>query len=281
MISGALLLGREINLFPFIQKRFIRVWVPFTVWVIIYVVYHNLFERNPYSFQKAVLDYLTMGGGLYGHLWFVYMILGLYLFTPFINHIVLKATNQEINFFLLLCFVSCSIFPLINKFGEINIKLDLQNYGGYLGYFVAGYVLKNREFNWNKWIYVAGFMTGFGVAIFGNYWLILPLGKVDDYYYQYLSPNIILMSLSIFLFFKELLNKAFYPSIMDNLDKASFGIYLSHYLIIGILSHKLSMNWMWNPPIIGIFVHAGLTLLISYLLLWALGKLPKSHWITG
>lgn len=281
MISGALLLGRDIELFPFLQKRFIRVWVPFTIWVIIYVLYHNIFERNPHSFQKAFLDYLTLGGGLYGHLWFVYMILGLYLLTPFINHFVLKATNQEINFFLLLCFISCSVFPLINKFFGLVIKLDLQNLGGYLGYFVAGYILKNREFNWNKWFYVAGFAIGFGIAIFGNYWLIIPQGKLDDYFYHYLSPNIILMSLSIFLFFKETSNKAFYPSIMDNLDKASFGIYLSHYLIITILSHKFSINWRWNAPIIGIFTHAILTLIISYLLIWVLSKLPKSHWITG
>lgn len=145
MISGALLLGREINLFPFLQKRFLRVWVPFTVWVIIYVFYHNFFERNPYSLQKAFLDYLTMSGGLYGHLWFVYMILGLFLLIPVLNYIVLKAPQQEVNFFLFLCFISCSIFPLINKFWGVNIKLDLQNFGGYLGYFLAGYVLKNRE----------------------------------------------------------------------------------------------------------------------------------------
>ena len=90
MISGALLLGREIDLFPFLQKRFVRVWIPFTIWVIIYVFYHNIFERNPYSFSKAFVDYLTMGGGLYGHLWFIYMILGLYLLTPFINYFLLK-----------------------------------------------------------------------------------------------------------------------------------------------------------------------------------------------
>ncbi|MBC7406854.1 MAG: acyltransferase family protein [Arcicella sp.] len=281
MISGALLLGKEIELFAFLQKRFIRVWIPFTIWVIIYVLYHNIFENNSHSFSKALIDYLTMGGSLYGHLWFIYMILGLYLLTPFINHFLSKATNQEVNFFLLLCFISCSIFPLINKFLGIQIKLDLQNFGGYIGYFVAGYVLKNREINWNKWLYVTGFLVGYGIALFGNYWLILSKGKLDDYFYQYLTPNIILMSLSIFLFFKDVLNKEFYPSIMNNLDKASFGIYLSHYLIITILSHKLKINWLWNPPIIGILTHAGLTLIISFLLIWTLNKLPKSHWITG
>jgi surface polysaccharide O-acyltransferase-like enzyme len=68
---------------------------------------------------------------------------------------------------------------------------------------------------------------------------------------------------------------------MNPLDAASFGIYLSHYLIITILSHKFMINWAWHPPLIGIFVHAGLTLIIAFVLTWGISKLPKGYWITG
>lgn len=282
MISGALLLGKEIDFFPFLQKRFLRVWVPFTVWVMITVLYHNFFENRQISFKKAFIDYLTMGAGnLYGHFWFIYMLLGLYLITPFVNYFVVKAKTSEVVFFLVLCLVSCSIFPLINEFTGISIRLDLQNFGGYLGYFVAGYVLKNSSLYLNKWIYVVGFLVGYGVTILGYYWQISPVGKTNPYFYQYLSPNVILMSICIFIFFRDVLNKEYFPKIMNALDATSFGIYLSHYLIITILSHKFMINWAWHPPLIGIFTHAGLTFVIAFVLTWGISKLPKGHWIMG
>lgn len=281
MISGALLLGKKIELFPFLKKRFLRVWVPFTVWVIIYVLYHNLFERNPYSFSKAFVDYLTMGGGLYGHFWFIYMILGLYLITPFVNHFLLRATKQESYFLLFLCFVSCSIFPFIKKFFGVDIRLDLQNVGGYLGYFVAGFILKNAQFSFNKWFYITCILILYFLAIYGNYWLTSPKGKFDDYFSSYLSPNIILMSVCIFMLFKEYLNIEFIPSIINRLDAASFGIYLCHFLIITIISHEFHINWAWYHPLIGIFTQAGITLTIAYLLIWGISKLPKGYWVTG
>jgi surface polysaccharide O-acyltransferase-like enzyme len=282
MISGALLLGKEIDIFSFLQKRFLRVWLPFTVWVIISVLYNNSFEYRHHSLPKAFVDYLSMGSySLYGHFWFIYMLLGLYLITPFLNYFILKAKPNEVYFFLFLCFVSCSIFPLIKEFTGIAIRLDLQNFGGYIGYFVAGYVLKNSNLQLNKWIYVLGFLIGFGITIFGYYWQILPQGKLNPYFYSYLNPNVILMSLTIFMFFKDVLNREIYPKIMNSLDAASFGIYLSHYLIITILSHKFMINWAWHPPLIGIFTHAGLTLIIAFVLTWGISKLPKGYWITG
>jgi surface polysaccharide O-acyltransferase-like enzyme len=281
MISGALLLGRDIELYSFLQKRFLRVWIPFTVWAVIYVIYHNYFEDGTISFKQGFIEYLSGGGGRYGHLWFVYMILGLYLITPFVNHWLSKANEREVNFFLILCFIGCCIFPLIKKILAIEIKLDLQNFGGYIGYFVAGYVLKNRTLSINKWWYLLAFFVGYFITISGNYYLTKSLGKYDALFYDYLSPNSILMSLSIFMFFKEALNKEFLPALMNPLDACSFGIYLCHLQIINVLSRKFGINWIWHPPFTGIFVQAGITLAVAFVFIWLISKLPKSQWITG
>jgi surface polysaccharide O-acyltransferase-like enzyme len=157
----------------------------------------------------------------------------------------------------------------------------LQNLGGYIGYYTAGYVLKNSNLRINKWIYPLGFLAGYSVTVCGYYWQISHEGKLNPYFYGYLSPNVILVSVCIFMFFKDVLNREIYPKIINPLDSASFGIYLSHYLIITILSHKFMLNWAWNPPLIGIFAHAGLTLIIAFILTWVISKLPKGYWIMG
>ena len=281
MISGALLLGKEMEYFSFIQKRFLRVWVPFTLWVIIYVLYHNYFESKPYSFQTALTQYFTGGNYLYGHLWFVYMILGLYLITPFLNNWLLKANDSQINILLGICFTMSCIIHLIKRPFEIHIYHDLQNFVGYIGYFVAGYILKNKKLNINKLWYLFVFIIGYLLMIFGSYFLVKITGKLDMFFYDYFSPSTFLMSISIFMFFKETFNYDFLPQIMNPLDKFSFGIYLCHLQIITILSRKFSINWAWNPPIFGIFLQAGLTLIIAFILIWGLSKLPKSQWLIG
>ena len=281
MISGALLLGKEMEFFGFIQKRFLRVWVPFTLWVIVYVLYHNFFETKPYSFQTALIQYFTGGNYLYGHLWFVYMILGLYLVTPFLNNWLLKAKDSQIYILLGFCFIMSCVIHLIKRPLNIHIYRDLQNFVGYIGYFVAGYVLKNKQFNINKLWYVFVFIIGYLLMIFGSYYLVKTTGKLDMFFYDYFSPSTFLMSISIFLIFKNIFNYEFLPKIMNPLDKFSFGIYLCHLQIITILSRKFGINWAWHPPLVGIFCQAGLTLIIAFILIWGVSKLPKSQWLIG
>jgi surface polysaccharide O-acyltransferase-like enzyme len=281
MISGALLLGKELELFGFLQKRILKVWVPFSIWVVIYVAYHNIFEQNPISLTKAIQGYFTGGNGQYGHLWFVYMILGLYLFTPIINYFVLKAAESEIIYFLGICFLSTTIFMIFETFFKIKISFDLSNFGSYIGYFVAGYYLKNKAFTIQKYWYLFTFGIGYAITLYGTYWLSSEYKIYANYFYNYFSPNSVLMSLSIFMFFKEALNKNIFPIIIEQLDRSSFGIYLSHLLIINILSRKFAINWAWHTPFLGIFAHGFLCLAISFALVWVLAKLPFGKWLVG
>lgn len=281
MISGALLLGREINLFAFLQKRFLRVWVPFTVWIVIYIAYHNIFEHNPISLKNAFFGYLSGGNGQYGHLWFVYMILGLYLFTPIINFFILKATDLELVYLITLCFISTTLFMFLKEFFKLNIFLDISNFGSYLGYFVAGYYFKNKQFAIGKYGYLAIFIFAYLATVVGTYWISSQKGQYHRYFYDYFSPNTVLMTFSIFMFFKTAINHDFLPKIMEPLDKASFGIYLVHLLIINILSRKFQINWAWQPPVIGIVIHALITLWLSFILVWLISKLPFGKWLVG
>ncbi len=281
MLSGALLLGKEIELFSFLKKRFLRVWVPFTIWAIIYIAYHNIFEHNPISFKNAILGYFSGGNGHYGHLWFVYMILGLYLFTPIINYFILKASEPEIVFFLCISFLGTTIFPILKIFFKLKISLDISNFGSYLGYFVSGYYLKNKEIKLTAIWYFLVFMAGYLITVFGTYWLSGNYGKYSGYFYDYFSPNTVIMTFSIFMLFKTALNRNILPQIIEPLDKASFGIYLAHLLFINIISRKFAINWAWKPPLFGILSHAILALICSFAIVWLLGKLPFGKWIVG
>jgi surface polysaccharide O-acyltransferase-like enzyme len=282
MLSGYLLLGRyDGNLVSFLQKRFTRVWLPFTLWIGIYLAYRIFYEHRANSISTCIQKYLG-GDVLYGHLWFVYMILGMYLLTPYLSRWLKTATQQEVYFFLFLSFISASIFPLITKITGFPIKFDLQNFGGYIGYYVAGYVLGNADTSAYKKYYPFIFLSAWLLSTFGNYYETMNhAGKYQGNFYNYLSPNIIIDAVAIFLAFKHWLNIEILPKVTNLFDKYSYGIYLVHELVLRHLSRVYHINWIYKHPLIGISLQTSLTIVLSTLIILLLSKLPKGYWITG
>lgn len=282
MLSGYLLLGRyDGNLLGFLQKRFTRVWLPFTLWIGIYLAYFIFYEHHPSSLSSCLQKYLG-GDVLFGHLWFVYMILGMYLLTPFLSKWLTVASQHEIYFFLFLSFISVAIFPLITRLTGFKIKFDLQNFGGYIGYYIAGYVLGNANTAAYKKYYPVVFISLWLFSAFGNYYeTITHEGKYQGNFYGYLTPNIILESIAIFLTFKHFFNVPILPKIISVFDTHSYGIYLAHALILRHFSRVYHLNWAYKHPLIGIPVHTLITIGVSTLLIVLLSKLPKGYWITG
>lgn len=99
MISGALLLGKGIDKFDFLRKRFLRVLLPFLFWSSIYI-FSNIFFKILHHEDFNLLEYISnsIHYGSANHMWFVYMILGIYLFIPILNKWIINSNKKEINF---------------------------------------------------------------------------------------------------------------------------------------------------------------------------------------
>ena len=103
----------------------------------------------------------------------------------------------------------------------------------------------------------------------------------DSSLFDYLSPSVILMSISAFLFFKNFLNIEILPTLTAQLDNFSYGMYLMHLIPMKTLSREFQINFKWIHPSIGITTQFILTTTICYLVIFILSKIPKSNWITG
>jgi surface polysaccharide O-acyltransferase-like enzyme len=88
MISGALLLNpkKQENLSEFYAKRISRILIPLISWTIIYCIWVYLggvVKNDPVSMTFLLQSVLQ--GNPYYHMWFLYMIIFMYLFTPFFS----------------------------------------------------------------------------------------------------------------------------------------------------------------------------------------------------
>lgn len=286
MITGALLLHREYELGDFLKKRLSRVVVPFLFWSLVYVAYswYNeeiVFSSDAWANIKQVLHQLKYGSSY--HLWYVYMLIGLYFIIPVIGKFVRNATKREIEYFLIMWLMVMLVAQ--PYFARYNPQVDLHYFAGYIGYLVLGHYL---TFNINGGKYLRlGMVLLFILTV-----AVITIGTCFLYknntgltmLYEPVNPAIVLLAASVFLIGR--LSKPRVPLFVkkakDFACKYNYGIYLSHALVLYFLEDPLGISYKLCHPLISIPVTAIICFVLSLLLMWLLGKIPFiGKWIAG
>jgi surface polysaccharide O-acyltransferase-like enzyme len=288
ILSGYLLLDRYDNLEDFLKKRLVRIFIPFLVWLFIYMIHGTFWgiksERVVWLSSDWLVRILTNNASGSGHLWFVYMLLGLYLFTPIISRWFKEATKMEVKFFLGMWLLANVGFLLLEKFYNLKPFFDFRYFTGFIGYFVWGAYFKKYPIlilTKNKIIAPLLFILGWIATISVSGYLTIHTGKYDDFL-GYNSPFVVMMSVGIVIFFQQMLNKPFAEKIITEIDGSSYGIFLMHWLVMKILSRQFHINYaLYKNPIYGILLHFVLIVLISIAVIGLVRRLPKGQYITG
>ncbi|MFW0738406.1 acyltransferase [Flavobacterium sp. T12S277] len=286
MLTGALMLNKKYELSDFLKRKFSRIILPFLFWSFFYIL---LTVRSEFLVQseKAVDIFnraftLLIGGSSF-HLWYIYMIIGIYLFIPIISKWIQNATEKEILYFL-----GIWIFALmLNQpiFAAFRINVDLTYFTGFLGYLVLGYYLSVKSFQYDarrlKQISVLLLFLGALITILGTYFLSTAEDCFNEYFYGYLTFNVMLVSIGLFIFFKN--SKISNPTlvrVIGFINKYSYGIYLVHILVLRFLVSS-GIDYDFINPVLAIPITTLLCLLLSAVIIYAVNKLPYGEYISG
>lgn len=290
MISGALLLNRKYELSSFFKKRFSRIFIPFIFWIIIIAI-----------FKIRFLDYDPTLNGIIkivffkGFVWFVWTIIGLYLFAPVINSFIREHSFKGVEFFLAIWLITV----ILETMGIYPIKnIELRYFSGYLGYFVLGWYLSNKKFHLSdKNMMLIGGITLLISTLVVIHLIYLQIPTWNEFY---LSIFTVLQATGFYLLFEyiekfsksndfSLTNKIFsfikngnIGKIITSISLCSYGMYLTHYFLIWVIritnyqTHILSRNpFKWIPVI---YIA---TVLFSWILIWILSKIPYLKEVSG
>lgn len=247
MISGALNLDPDKD-FQLV-KRLKTVLLPFLFWSVIYIAYVYNNEKD----LGINLSQLIQKPAYY-HLWFPYMLIGLYLLTPLIRSFISK--TSIIKTALVFWLVWSVAFPIISHYTSLVPYIDLNFMQGYLGLYLFGYYLSKTSFNIPKWALGILYMA-ISVITFYLVWQESHTHQTfDQYFFGNLTPNVLVMSVAIFLFIKNITDEdAKINKLISTLNSASYQIYLVHALVLDILVFKiLRLQHLNILEIIGIFV---------------------------
>ena len=253
MISGALFLdpAKELPVGRIFRKYLPRIVWAYLFWSLVYVLLYlatRIYIDGGY--HGAVSDLVTMFITGHYHMWFLFMIAGLYIITPLVRRIT--SHKQSMEYFLVLFAVFALLLPqlltlntvfkdmpfpwLFNAMNTAYSTMSLHFPLGFTGYFIRGYYRsQNTPPRWAVWLCgVLGFSAVIGLSAVAS----LCLRGPTEFFYAPTSVPVCLESVFVFCSVKAAVSRRG-PSRADGiicaLSKYSFGIYLVHALVLEVL----------------------------------------------
>lgn len=277
MISGYLLLGRTSN-FKEMFKRITRVFVPL---VILSAIFY--FRANGISVENIgnfIIDFVK--APVIIPFWYLYMLIGLYLVTPFVQKMIKNFEMNDFRNLIIICLLIPATIPVICYFFKFSISdnFTVALLPVYLCYYIAGLYLSKVPLNkTNRNIALICFVLPVLLFVCSMYIPVINGGNISYALDACTYINIGLPSLSIFYLIRYYFkNKEFNEStkkLISSVAAVTFGIYLFHMFIngkiynLGIIQHIFGFN-----SYVGILLVEILTFVICGLATYILKKIP-------
>ena len=276
MMTGLLLLPvKQPTLGAFYKKRIYRVLFPFLIWSVLYSMFPwftgvlglpkeiigDFFCYTQGHESQSLVDSLKDVAMIpfnfshkENHMWYIYLLIGLYLYMPFFSAWIEKASEKTKRIFLLIWILSMFL-PYIREY-VVNGLFDRGGYAfgedtwnefglfyyfaGFNGYLLLGHYLK-RGNNWSlsKTLLICAVMFAIGYYItYSGFSATAANPNATEtemeLYFTFCSPNVLLMTLAVFLLLqKSVVTAPTAIKALANITKCGFGIYMVHYFVVG------------------------------------------------
>ena len=220
MISGYLLLDRTETVKEFFRKRFFSILPLFIIFNIIYIYFYN------HSF-------ITIKKISAPHFWYIYMILGLYLLTPWLRK-VLQYAEKETFYVVVLWFLCNILNPYMQFFRFPKIPFSHFPITGFIGYYILGYYLKKYRYKLEKipFICVIGvYITGFFISVISTKYVLVTTGNRISDFFDKNSLGTFFMSISFFVFWIKF-NFKNRNKVIRMISDSTYIAYLIHIIIL-------------------------------------------------
>lgn len=289
MISGYFLLPLRTDVPTFFRRRFTRVLYPFVCWCIIYAVFYVFYRGDSLTDCLTHICHIPVNYGTeVGHLWFVYMLLGLYLLVPILSPWLESCSRRQLQGYLwlwgfttLLPYLHL-VFPSV--LGECfwNPTPLLHYFTGFGGYFVLGYYI--RRYGGLRIPLALSLLAGGYLLTAGIYqYRLSGTESVSDLEtcWRFCGANIVVMAYAVFSLATHLKWKGTTVTgrIVSHMAIHSYGIYLCHMIYVHLFSDALSeplARVYWQVPVITLCAF-----LTTYLTVRLLACLPQSKYWLG
>lgn len=289
--SAYLLIPLRTDTATFFRKRFTRVVIPFVVWLVMYAVLPGIWgefsgEEVKNNLSHIFINFIPRAS----HLWFIYMLLGIYLIMPVISPWLERVSRREEEWFLAIWLFTTLFWHAHDIFGDIfgecwwNPFPLFYYVSGYVGYVVmAHYIRKYFDWSLKKTLYIAVplFLAGYAFCVWWFYTRSFTVEAVRQLELTWQTTSIapVVMSFAAFMLIRKIdCKNPVVNSAVRSISNMSYGMYLMHMLILPYIFR------LCNPvmPIpFAIIVTALLTYVICYAITKSISYLKFGKYLIG
>lgn len=265
ILSGYFLLSniKNLNWKKHYKRTFSKIIIPTVIFSGMYVIYSIgigvIKNGKMFDMFKPFKNWLN--GQPYYHMWYMYMIIGLYLITPILIKIRLNIGDKK---FEIYGWIFMFIGMVINS-TSITVIWPFQ-FILYLGYFILGYSLGRRKKGYKgsfKIYLILSIVISLIIFIITEFNIRYSIINNKFYFLTPLSPLVIISSLLLYVAFIKM---DWIKCDVEKIAEQTFYIYLYHAGVLSIIDIGINIfipnpNPVWYIPVVTIIVFS-----ISYIL---------------
>lgn len=278
MVTGALLLdtGRMLTYRKLFGRYIARILGALVFFGVLFCVLDMISggeERSVRSFFGGF--YEVFSGTSWSHLWYLYLLIGLYLLLPFYKKIAAASSEFDIKYLLLVSLLFLSLKPILGIFGiECGFYIHVSTI--YPFFLFCGFAIHKGLLK------IPPAAAGLS-ALAGTAGIVILTAvrwskgmESLDLFFEYASILVVLQAVGIFALADGLVTgkgKAL-RWLMEKIDGCSFGIYLVHMIFVRLIFKHTPLNPYEQG---GVFCFIAMVLgflAVSWIVVWVMKKIP-------
>ena len=171
--------------------------------------------------------------GSWSHMWYLYLLIGLYLLMPFYKKIAAASQKTDIVYLLVIYALFLSVIPLL-RIWNINLGFYIHVSTIYPFYLFLGYAIYKKILKVNAKAGIV-FMIGATTLLILLTVINLNFNEINlSSFWGYSSIIVIIQAAGIFILICGARNKGrgILRKVLSKIDKCSFGNYLVHMIYV-------------------------------------------------
>ena len=278
-VTGALLLNpeKEITIGDTLKKYMLRILVSLVVFSCIFWIFDMIMDSESFgiSYILTGLKELYTADG-WSHLWYMYLLIGIYALLPFYKMIAKHASDAQLKFLLAVYFIFICLLPLTRIFG-LEPGFYLHTSTVYPLYLFLGYAIYNGKIRIKPAPALVLFILSEGAVVALN---ILSNEKGIEnlnYLWNYQSPLTVIASASCFSLFCNIKSgdkQGIIKKALMSVDSCTLGIYLLHMLFVRLFLRYMQINPLNYGSVAGIILASVIFFIMTFIIIRLLKFIP-------